>query len=156
MNISWNEVEPENFEKFVYHLIIDKNFKNVRWFGKGGGDKGRDVIGDYIENLPLGITVVTKWIFQCKRWRRMPSKNDILNEIGKVAEHRPDYWVLVIPVDPNPNFYDFLKQMEANYNYKLLIIPLIQIERLIIENPQYKEILVEGEFKKSEGTDNEN
>lgn len=156
MNFEWENIEPANFEKFVYHLIINQNFKNVQWFGRGGGDKGRDVIGDYIEELPLGITIMTKWIFQCKRWRRMPSKNDILNEISKVAEHHPDYWVLVIPVDPNANFHDFLKQMEANYNFKLFIIPLIQIEKLLSERMEYREVLVEGKFKNSEGNNNEN
>ena len=136
--IDWKEVDPRNFEKFIYHALKIVGFKNREWFGRGGGDQGRDVLATWYEELPFDMGYQRKWIFQCKRWRRMPSQGSIYEEISKAAQHSPDHWVMVIPLDPTSSVIDYLS------NFKISMNPLSQLEEIVNEHPELVNILING------------
>jgi len=145
--IDWKQVDPRNFEKFVYHAIGRVGFKNRKWFGRGGSDKGRDVCATWYENLPFGLAYEKKWIFQCKRWKRVPTNLQIYEEITKAIEHEADHWVMVIPLDPPSNLIDYISNLEKKLQregIKLGIIPLAQIEEILHTYPELRNILIEG------------
>ncbi|GHH98637.1 restriction endonuclease [Neobacillus kokaensis] len=145
--INWSEVNHQHFEKFIYYLLaFEGHFYNRMWFGKGGGDKGRDVVAKTFEKLPFGLAYERKWIFQCKKWATMPDKGAIMNEAFTVMEHKPDYWVLVIPVDPSPDKIDYFSVIEENANFKMVVIPLSQIQELLYKYPELKYVLLNGKF----------
>lgn len=45
--INWKEVQASNFEKFIYHSLGFEGFKKREWFGRGGSDRGRDVVATF-------------------------------------------------------------------------------------------------------------
>ena len=123
------------------------NFHNITWYGKGGGDKGRDVVAYTTETLPLNLTYQRKWVIQCKRWSRFPTKNQLFNEISTALEHKPDFWVLAIPLDPSADKIDYVESLSENYsnhNFKTKIITLRDIETLLYNYPEAKQILMKG------------
>lgn len=149
--VDWKKVNPSHFEKFIYHTISNLGFKNRQWFGRGGGDRGRDIVATTYEELPFNLGYERKWIFQCKKWAKMPTANIIMNEIHTAAQHSPDFWVLVIPVDLSANQIDFMQHLNQNFPFKIIVIPLSSIEEIIRVYPETKEILLSGTFIESEG-----
>lgn len=73
--INWDSINPRYFEKFIFHVLGKKGFRNREWFGRGGGDKGRDVVAKYYVELPFNLGFEQTWIFQCKREKRMPQQS---------------------------------------------------------------------------------
>lgn len=149
--IEWESVNARYFEKFVYHALGELGFTNREWHGRGGGDKGRDVVATWIERIPLGLSYQRKWIFQCKRWKKMPSTNQIYNEISTALAHSPDHWVMVLPLDPTSGVMDYLHQLQENLfenkNVKLSIIPKAQLEELLHRYPHLMNVLTEGHLQ---------
>jgi hypothetical protein len=142
--IEWNKVDPTHFEKFIYYTISKLGFRNRAWFGRGGGDRGRDVVATTYEELPFNLGYERKWIFQCKKWARMPSSNIIINEISTALQHSPDFWVLVIPVELTASQIDFIQFLNNSYSFKIIAIPLSSIEEIIREYPETLDILING------------
>ncbi|WP_255259308.1 restriction endonuclease [Bacillus toyonensis] len=68
--INWDTVNPRHFEKFIFHVLAKKGFKNREWYGRGGSDRGRDVVATYYVELPFNLGYEQKWIFQCKRVKK--------------------------------------------------------------------------------------
>jgi hypothetical protein len=149
--IDWSSVHPTHFEKFIYYSISKLGFRNRQWFGRGGGDGGRDVVATTYEELPFDLGYERKWIFQCKKWVRMPPNNIILNEIATASQHSPDFWVLVIPVDLTAGQIDYIRFLNNSYGFKVLTIPLSMIEEIISAFPETKSILLNGVLSDEEG-----
>ncbi|KZE65984.1 hypothetical protein AWM68_06285 [Fictibacillus phosphorivorans] len=142
--IEWDKVNARYFEHFIHYALGKAGYINRDWLGRGGGDGGRDVVADTFEQLPFSVGYMRKWIFQCKRWKRMPTTTQIINEINTAAQHHPDFWVLVIPLDPTASVIDFLKKIQVNYNFKLIMMPRANLEEIIHTYPESLNILREG------------
>ncbi|MED4018500.1 hypothetical protein [Sutcliffiella cohnii] len=74
----------------------------------------------------------------------MPSSTVLYNEVSTAAQHQPDFWVLVIPLNPTPNQLDFLNSIEKSYPFKIILFPLAVIEEIIYTFPETKSILIRG------------
>lgn len=138
----WNKVNSSHFEHFIYYILGKMKFYNREWFGKGGSDKGRDIVAYSYEELPFNFGYERKWVFQCKRWKRMPTNTEIINEIDTASQHEPDFWVLVIPVNLSANQIEFFKWLNNNKPFKIMYIPLAMIQEFIYEYPETKNILL--------------
>ncbi|CEG26024.1 hypothetical protein [Bacillus sp. B-jedd] len=150
--MNWKEVDHSHFEKFVHYTLSKINFRNRDWFGRGGGDKGRDVVAYTYEELPFNMGYERKWIFQCKKWLRFPSTTTLANEVDTASQHSPDFWVLVIPLNPTASQIEFLEFLEKSRPFKIITLPLAAIEEIIYAFPETKNILLTGELP--EGSDN--
>lgn len=142
--IKWEEIHYTHFEKFIYYILSKINFKNREWFGKGGGDKGRDIVAYTYEELPFNLGYQRKWVFQCKKWTRFPDRTTITNEILTAQQHFPDFWVLVVPVDLTADQIDYFDFLNKNYPFQIMVLPLIAIEEILYQFPEAKEILLYG------------
>lgn len=147
--IDWNEVHHSHLEKFIYYTLSKVGFSNRQWFGRGGGDEGRDVVAYTYEEKPFNLGYHRKWIFQAKKWGKYPAPSIILNELALASQHSPDFWVLVIPLDLTASQIDFLERISHSYPFKILTLPLASIEEIIYEYPETKNILLYGSL--SEG-----
>lgn len=151
--INWSDINPRYFEKFIYFLLGREGYRNISWYGRGGGDGGRDVAATTYEELPFGLGYERKWIFQCKKWSKMPSPGNILNECAKAKQHKPDFWVLAIPVNATANMIDYFNNLGDSYNFKTILIPLEKIEEMLHKYPELIGVLEtgnlpgEGEYK---------
>ncbi len=145
--INWTTVDPTYFEKFISYILSKLEFHNIEWYGMGGGDKGRDVVACTFEKLPFNLGYQRKWVIQCKRWSRFPEKGVILNEVASATEHKPDFWVLAIPLNPSPNQIDFVESLGHNYGFKTIILPLNDLEKIVHAYPESKNILLNGNLE---------
>lgn len=147
MAIDFSEVTPSNFEKFCKYMIEENGFTNVKWHGRGGGDRGRDIVADSYEELPLNLSYTRKWIFQCKKYKSFPSFGQIHDEITKASQHKIDFWVLIIPLELTSSQIDFLDSIQGNYNaIKIKYISLNDIEKFMHREKQYVNVLKNGEL----------
>jgi hypothetical protein len=142
--ITWSEINPKHFEKFIYYTLSKIGFTNREWFGRGGGDRGRDIVGTTFERLPFNLGYERKWIFQCKKWAKMPPKNMIINEILAASQHSPDFWVLVIPIELTSSQLDYINHLNNNYEFKIIVMPLAAIEEILHDYPETINILING------------
>lgn len=151
--INWKEVQASNFEKFIYHSLGFEGFKKREWFGRGGSDRGRDVVATRYEDLPYGLGYERTWIFQCKKWRRMPNNLQIQTEIATAAQHHPDFWVMVVPLNPPANTIDYFKNLQRSYPFKIILMPLVAIEEILHKRPELRHVLEKGHLPEGNETD---
>jgi len=149
--IDWKTIDARYFEKFIYHALGYEGFRNLLWFGRGGSDKGRDVVGTTYEELPFGLGYERKWVFQCKKWAKMPSPGTLFDEISKASQHVPDFWVLSIPLNATSDMIDYLSRLEHNFRFKIILMPLVAIEEIIHKYPQLVNVLKYGDLPFEEG-----
>lgn len=145
--IDWKKVDHNHFEKFVYHVLLKLDFRNLQWHGKGGGDKGRDVVAYTYEKLPFNLGYERKWVFQCKKWSRFPDPTTITNDLLSAAQHNLDFWVLVIPVNPSSAQIDYFDKLNESHSFKIILVPLVKIENFLSDYHELINILLEGELK---------
>ncbi|MGL4818366.1 MAG: restriction endonuclease [Bacilli bacterium] len=142
--INWESISSVHFEKFVYYLLGKLGFMNRKWHGKGGNDRGRDIIATREEVLPFHFAYTRTWVFQCKRWRTFPTPHVILSEIAMALQHKPDFWVLVVTVNPTSAQYDYMDALNGQFACKVLLLPLVVIEELMAAHPESVNILLNG------------
>lgn len=144
--INWSEVTGKNFERFMFHALGRNNFKNREWHGEGGSDKGRDVVAFTYEDLPFNLGYIRKWIFQCKKRKRMPNITEITNDIIKASQHNPDFWVMVLSMNPTSNQIDNIHNTAEHYlrNAKYRIMTLVEIEEICKDYPDLIHVLYYG------------
>ncbi|AXP81516.1 hypothetical protein CJ739_2443 [Mariniflexile rhizosphaerae] len=132
MKINWTEISPEDFERICFKIIEENDFKNLKWFGKSGGDKGRDLVGDkYEEPLP-GVTKSNKWVIQCKRYiTKPPSKADINNILIDAEEHNPTDVLIILSNTLSANTKDWIEQKRKETKYYIHIWEELDLEREI-------------------------
>lgn len=87
------------------------NFKNREWHGASGSDKGRDIVACTYENLPFRLGYERKWVFQCKKRKKVPNMIEIGNDIVTASQHEPDMWVLVLTFNPTSNQLDNIRNI---------------------------------------------
>lgn len=150
--VNWKEVHYTNFEKFIYYALSKAGFRNRKWFGRGGGDKGRDVVAYTYEEKPFNLGYERKWIFQAKKWSKFPSNTIISNEIQTAKQHYPDFWVLAIPLELTAGQIEYLEFMDKNNSFKIMVLPLAAIEEIIHEYPETRNILLYGKLLDEGGT----
>jgi hypothetical protein len=46
MKITWSQLTPTEFEKLCSLILEANDFTDIKWYGKSGGDKGRDLTAD--------------------------------------------------------------------------------------------------------------
>ena len=42
--MDWKSIDPHQFEHLCYLVLEANGFTQIEWFGKGGCDKGRDLV----------------------------------------------------------------------------------------------------------------
>ncbi|KHF38197.1 restriction endonuclease [Halalkalibacter okhensis] len=150
--IKWKEVSGTNFELFMFHALGRNNFKNREWHGEHGSDKGRDIVAYTYEELPFKLAYERKWVFQCKKRKKMPNLSEIATDMVKGGSHKPDFWILVLSFNPTSNQIDIINERAAMYlkGPKCRIMTLAEIEEICSANPDLIDILYYGEIKKGE------
>ncbi|GAI52325.1 unnamed protein product, partial [marine sediment metagenome] len=120
MEIDWSKISPENFEKFCWHLLEVYQFKNLEWFGKGGKDRSRDVVGNRIFEPFPNFIEVHKWIVQCKRYiAKAPSVSDIARTIEWAEADPPDYILFMITNVLSPDTRDWINEKQKAKRFKI-------------------------------------
>ncbi|MFX0139147.1 MAG: restriction endonuclease [Candidatus Hodarchaeota archaeon] len=122
MHINWGKISPEVFEKFCRKILLINGFSNIRWYGKSGGDRGRDLYAEKIENPLPNIIYMGKWIIQCKRFiSRPPNISDLDKSISWSIAHKPDYLFFIITNTLTSDTKDWIEKRRKEVNFKIHI-----------------------------------
>lgn len=146
--LDWSKVHHNHFEKFIYYYLSKIGYRNREWFGRGGSDKGRDIVAYTYEELPFNLGYERKWVFQAKRWKKLPGTTTLINEINTAKQHAPDFWVLVVPVDLTANQIDYFAFLNNSFEFKIIVVPLAALEEILHAFPETKNILLYGNLNK--------
>jgi Restriction endonuclease len=77
MKMTWSQLTPTEFEELCYLILEANEFTDIKWYGKSGGDRGRDLTAKKEESLLPSIKTIAKWVVQCKRYvTKPPTKGD--------------------------------------------------------------------------------
>lgn len=118
MKINWSQITPIDFEKLCAVILEILGFTNLQWFGKSGGDKGRDIVAKKEESpLPASRRIAT-WVVQCKLYlSKPPSKRDIQSFLVDALEHNPDHVLFIVTNTLTPDTKDWIETITQLREY---------------------------------------
>src|SRR5205085_6420975 len=61
MKVTWSQLTPSLFEKLCSLILEQLEFTDIEWYGKSGGDKGRDLTAKKEESPLPSSKRMTKW-----------------------------------------------------------------------------------------------
>ncbi len=122
MKINWNDLRPEEFEKFCFHILELNEFTNIQWHGKYGMDKGRDLTASRIDSPLPSIEKHSSWVIQCKRYiSKAPVKDQIASFLNSAREFKPDNVLLIITNTLSSNVKDWLNSVKQEYQFNIYL-----------------------------------
>lgn len=125
------DLSPIEFERLCLEVLRLSGYENIEWFGRGGGDRGRDLVATKRLELPAGDTHETKWIIQCKRYRNNVSKKKILDSLSEASQFDPDYWLLCTTGHLTSNTRDWLRKQSQRWKLRVVVWDLVKLQRVL-------------------------
>src|SRR5438067_23744 len=130
MTITWSQITPTEFEKLCYLILEANEFTDIQWYGKSGGDKGRDLTAKKEESPLLSTKRTAKWVVQCKRYvTKPPTKRDIDSFLTDAREHKPDNALIIITNTITPNTREWLNSVRQDYKFRILLMEEVALEK---------------------------
>lgn len=103
----WLTLSPSDFEELIYHVLGREGFHNVTWYGSSGRDSGRDITCERTELL--GTRVFTRQcVVQCKRYKGTVGRSRLFDDLAKVTQFSPNYFILATTGIINASTKDWL------------------------------------------------
>jgi len=130
--IDWSTISPQDFEKLCGELLELGGFRNIEWHGRGGADRGRDLVATK-EDEPLGGTRRSrKWIVQCKRHLGRPiAKDELASFFTAVREHKPKAVLVIVTATLTSAVRDWLIAVRDDYPFEIFVWEERDLEREI-------------------------
>ncbi|MCS3803739.1 hypothetical protein HNO92_002975 [Chromobacterium alkanivorans] len=142
--IDWRKISSVEFEELCYELMELNGFKNIKWYGKGGGDKGRDLTADKYEEPIGGIQKHSKWIVQCKRYIAASiTKSDIDAFLCAAREHSPNSVLIILTGTLSSNVKDWIDIVRREYRFEIYTWEEKDLQREIARHRKSLRIKVE-------------
>ncbi len=118
MKINWSRLTPTEFEKLCSLILHEMEFTDIQWFGKSGGDKGRDLTANKEESPLPSSKRMARWIVQCKRYTtKPPTKRDVQSFLEDAEEHSPDNVLLIVTNTLTPATKDWIEKISRTRKY---------------------------------------
>lgn len=126
------------FEELCRELILKDNRYSNFEFLPPGPDRGRDGTYELTEYPFPRNTATKKCIIQCKYSNNVTTnltQTEIRDEITKIEQHHPDYYILVTNRNTTQDFVDWFKSISNLYRFKLVLVQRQTIESMIGNYP---------------------
>lgn len=119
MKITWSQITPAQFEELCSIILEAMGFTDIKWYGKSGGDKGRDLTAKK-EESPLPSTKrMAKWVVQCKRYvTKPPTKRDVQSFLEDAEEGAPDNVLLIVTNTLSADTKDWIETAKRTRKYR--------------------------------------
>jgi Restriction endonuclease len=119
MKINWSQITPTQFEELCSVILEAMKFTDIKWYGKSGGDKGRDITAKREESLLPSTKRMAKWVVQCKRYvTKPPTKRDVQSFLDDAEEHSPDHVLLIVTNTLSADTKDWIETVKRNHKYR--------------------------------------
>ncbi|CAG0963491.1 hypothetical protein GPROT1_00994 [Gammaproteobacteria bacterium] len=120
MGIDWTVLTPSEFEELCYTLVDANGFQEIQWYGKGGGDKGRDILAKKETAYTDRIKTTEDWIIQCKRYTTQPpGVAQISPLLEQCREHKPDNLLIIVSNTLSSDTKDWLHAVRSEYRFRI-------------------------------------
>lgn len=132
MTVDWTILTPREFEELCYILAEANGFQELRWYGKGGGDKGRDITAKKETAYTDRMRVSENWVIQCKRYTvEPPGVAEISRLLEQCREHKPDNVLIIVSNTLSPGTKDWLNAVRSDYRFHVHLWEEMDIVREI-------------------------
>jgi hypothetical protein len=131
----WLKLTPAKFEEFCYRILEANNFKSLQWYGKGGGDRGRDILCTNSESVLDGVEETRSWLVQCKHYKKAKVTKRVLSEwIAACREHKPDCLLLITSATLSSDVKDWLRSIRSEYAFRIFVWEEIDIRKQYVKH----------------------
>ena len=121
MKVDWDRLTDQDFEELCYDILDREGFVNIKWHGRGGGDRGRDITCSRVEMILGNIARETRYLVQCKKYvARPPSPSDLKDTIAWADAHRPHVLLIMVSNTLSSDTHDWLSKIEKKTSYHIL------------------------------------
>lgn len=135
--IKWENITPTEFEELCYLLLEHNGFTNLKWYGKSGGDRGRDIMAQRVTELIGNTTELQTWLCQSKRYtEKKISKSGLAESLNSAREHQIDYFLLAISATLTADMKDWLNSIKRDYSFKIILWEDIDLRREVKKYPK--------------------
>lgn len=118
--IDWSSLTASDFEQFCAELLSLNGFENIEWYGKGGGDKGRDIVATKADSPLPGVRRFRSWVVQCRRYtKKAITKSELADLLAAAREHKPDVVLLILTATLSSDLRDWLKSIAPDYAFEI-------------------------------------
>lgn len=122
MAIDWTNLTPSEFEELCYSLAEANRFTELRWYGKGGGDKGRDILAKKEIAYTERTRILESWIIQSKRYTAQPPGIPQISAFfEQCREHKPDNVLIIISNTLSADTKDWIDSVKQDYRFRIHI-----------------------------------
>ena len=133
--IAWNSLTDQEFESLCYDVLVREGYKNLRWMGRTGGDRARDIIAEKVMRIAENIERNLKCIAQCKKYlSRPPSPSDLESTFAWAEAHQPDILLIMVPNTLTPDTHDWLDMMQPQKRYHIFVYDEKNFEQFFDHN----------------------
>jgi hypothetical protein len=87
------------------------------------------MVAKSIERPLPGHQILRRWVIQCKRWRKSPSKKRLHDGFAAAIEHHPDYYLLLGTFTITSALADWVESVRPDYPFRILVVGRDEIER---------------------------
>ncbi len=134
LTVNWESISPEQFEELCYHLLESMGFANLKWHGKAGSDRGRDLTAQLVIAPLQGSNQITEWVVQCKRYPgRPPSKQELDEAIVSAKEHNPTDFLIITTAVLTSATHDWLDSERKRQSFHIEVWESPKLEVLLRE-----------------------
>lgn len=140
--LNWRGLSAEDFERLLFCLISDaKGYRNPEWLMRTNApDRGRDLAVLRVAEDPLGGTLQTRVIIQCKHWLSksvaVPDISAARDQMGLWEPPPVDTLVIATSGRFTSDAVRFVEtHNEARKNPRIEIWPESHLERLLAARP---------------------
>jgi len=130
VSVEWSKLTDKSFEELCYDVLVAEDFRNLEWLGKGGGDRGRDIVATKSMEMTEAHETMYDYLVLCKRYlARPPAPSDLQQELAWADGHNPDVLMIMFPNTLTPDTHDWLKSIGPQKRYKILVYDEKDFER---------------------------
>ena len=132
-----DNVDPTTFELLVCYILTREGFKNVRWLGEVGQDKGRDITCEQRSSF-VNLESTRKCVVQCKRYSRSVPRRTLEEDLLKATEFAPEVYLLVVSGTLSANTKDWLAKQKHRLGFEVYLWERLDLCTIL---QQHKDLL---------------
>lgn len=137
-HIDFDKITSENFEELCFEILLESNFKSVRWL-QGGSDRGRDIIAYKVINEPLlNINYEEVWFVECKKYKKTNGVNlkDLSTHLLWAETDSPDHLLIITTSHLTKDAWGWINENRKKKHYKIKVLERKEVNDLILTHQQ--------------------
>jgi tetratricopeptide (TPR) repeat protein len=122
LTVEWSKLTDDDFESLCYDVLAAEEYKNLKWIGRKGGDRGRDILATKSMKITDAHEPTFEFLIQCKRYvAHPPGPSELQNTLAWADAHTPDFLMIMVSNTLTSDTHDWLDQIRPQKKYHILV-----------------------------------